>query len=357
MVSLGNISTPATIFPTRYAAAAGSRKHQCRASIAARDELLGLISDDERGLRSQKDKRRKDRILRAFEALAAESVSSDGITTDSRLSGTWRMLWTTEKEQLFIVDKAPLFGTRAGDILQVIDVGENRLNNVITFPPSGAFVVASTMEVVSDKRVEFQLRYTPVVIPLICSSGHRFTGALLRSDTWSLPVPPFGKGCVLHVSADVSGDLSGTMRSLKEILPTNETSPTSGIGVPLDVVDKVLELVTQLIACLKDLVLKVPLLCVILYPVIIILEIIVIYIPGGFPCPIIIEVICKYLGNAIPVWTPIKFIKVDLTVIVSLTTTIKLLQSVIILVTPNSCIFLVLSALVNILQSVLGLLY
>ncbi|XP_024540839.1 probable plastid-lipid-associated protein 11, chloroplastic isoform X1 [Selaginella moellendorffii] len=214
MVSLGNISTPATIFPTRYAAAAGSSKHQCRASIATRDELLGLISDDERGLRSQKDKRRKERILRAFEALAAESASSDGITTDSRLSGTWRMLWTTEKEQLFIVDKAPLFGTRAGDILQVIDVGENRLNNVITFPPSGAFVVASTMEVVSDKRVEFQLRYTPVVIPLICSSGHRFTGALLRSDTWSLPVPPFGKGWFesvyldehIRLAKDIRGD-------------------------------------------------------------------------------------------------------------------------------------------------------
>ncbi|EFJ31408.1 hypothetical protein SELMODRAFT_407992 [Selaginella moellendorffii] len=91
--------------------------------------------------------------------------------------------------------------------------------------------------------------------------------------------------------------------------------------------------------------------------VIIILEIIVIYIPGGFPCPLIIGVICKYLRNAIPVWTPIKFIKVDLTVILSLTTTIKLLQSVIILVTPNSCIFLVLSALVNILKSVLALLY
>ncbi|EFJ38735.1 hypothetical protein SELMODRAFT_36937, partial [Selaginella moellendorffii] len=162
-----------------------------------RDELLGLISDDERGLRSQKDKRRKERILRAFEALAAESASSDGITTDSRLSGTWRMLWTTEKEQLFIVDKAPLFGTRAGDILQVIDVGENRLNNVITFPPSGAFVVASTMEVVSDKRVEFQ-----------------FTGALLRSDTWSLPVPPLGKGWFesvyldehIRLAKDIRGD-------------------------------------------------------------------------------------------------------------------------------------------------------
>ncbi|EFJ38741.1 hypothetical protein SELMODRAFT_402890 [Selaginella moellendorffii] len=163
---------------------------------------------------------------------------------------------------------------------------------------------------------------------------------------------------VVHVSAldsDVSGDLSGTMRSLKEVLPTNGTS--SDIGVPLDVVDKVLRIVTQVIASLKDLVLKVPFLCVILYPVIIILEIIVIYIPGGFPCPIIIGIICKYLGNAIPVWTPIKFIKVDLTVILSLTTTIKLLQSVIILVTPNSCIFLVLSALVNILKSVLALLY
>ncbi|EFJ31780.1 hypothetical protein SELMODRAFT_407991 [Selaginella moellendorffii] len=83
------------------------------------------------------------------------------------------------------------------------------------------------------------------------------------------------------------------MRSLKEVLPTNGTSSASDIGVPLDVVDKVLAIITQVIASLKDLVLKVPLLCVILYPVIIILEIIVIYIPGGFPCPIIIGVICK----------------------------------------------------------------
>ncbi|EFJ38736.1 hypothetical protein SELMODRAFT_402881 [Selaginella moellendorffii] len=161
---------------------------------------------------------------------------------------------------------------------------------------------------------------------------------------------------VVHVSAldsDVSGDLSGHY----EVLSTNETSSASDIGVPLDVVDKVFAIVTQVIASLKDLVLKVPFLCVILYPVIIILEIIVIYIPGGFPCPIIIGIICKYLGNAIPVWTPIKFIKVDITVILGLTTTIKLLQSVIILVTPNSCIFLVLNALVNILKSVLALLY
>ncbi|EFJ14703.1 hypothetical protein SELMODRAFT_441800 [Selaginella moellendorffii] len=178
------------------------------------------------------------------------------------------------------------------------------------------------------------------------------------SIAFILPLACLLLASAVHVSAldnDVSGDLSGTMRSLKTVLPTNGTS--SNIGVPLDLVDKVLGIVTQVIASLKALVLKVPLLCVILYPVIIILEIIVIYIPGGYPCPIIIGVICKYLGNAIPVWTPIKFIKVDLTVILSLTATIKLLQSVIILVTPNSCIFLVLSAVVSILKSVLALLY
>ncbi|EFJ38080.1 hypothetical protein SELMODRAFT_402889 [Selaginella moellendorffii] len=95
------------------------------------------------------------------------------------------------------------------------------------------------------------------------------------SIAFVLPLACLLLASVVHVSvldSDVSGDLSGAMRSLKEVLPTNGTS--SNIGVPLDVIDKVLEIVTQVIATLKDLVLKVPFLCVILYLVIIILEII-----------------------------------------------------------------------------------
>ena len=78
------------------------------------------------------------------------------VTTGPQLSGTWRMLWTTEKEQLFIIKNANVFGTETGDVLQVIDVEKGILNNVIRFPPSGVFFVRSTCETVSAQRVNFR---------------------------------------------------------------------------------------------------------------------------------------------------------------------------------------------------------
>lgn len=83
----------------------------------ARDDLLGLIQTEERGLKTQHQPSKRAQIVKAVEALAV--LGCEQTTTDERLSGTWRMLWTTEKEQLFIVEKAPLLGTQAGDILQV----------------------------------------------------------------------------------------------------------------------------------------------------------------------------------------------------------------------------------------------
>lgn len=83
-------------------------------------------------------------------------LGSDLVTTDSNLSGTWRMLWTTEKEQLFIIKNAYLFGTQTGDVLQVIDVDNRVLNNVITFPPSGVFFVRSSIHIASKQRVDFR---------------------------------------------------------------------------------------------------------------------------------------------------------------------------------------------------------
>lgn len=107
------------------------------------------------------------------------------------------MLWTTEKEQLYIIKNAYWFGTKAGDVLQVIDVGNSVLNNVITFPPSGAFIVGSDIKIVSPQRVEF-----------------RFTSAVLRGDNWEFPVPPFGRGWFesvylddeIRVAKDIRGD-------------------------------------------------------------------------------------------------------------------------------------------------------
>lgn len=164
-------------------------------ALLARGDLLSLISDQERGVLTQRSSIKRSEIVRAIEALAAFGIGS--VTTDSSLSATWRMLWTTEKEQLFIIDKAHLFGTKAGDILQVIDVGGSRLNNVITFPPDGAFIVDSTITVVSGQRVNF-----------------RFTRASLHGRGWNVPFPPYGQGWFdsvyldekIRVAKDIRGD-------------------------------------------------------------------------------------------------------------------------------------------------------
>ncbi|XP_029129036.1 probable plastid-lipid-associated protein 11, chloroplastic isoform X2 [Cajanus cajan] len=145
-------------------------------SRSAREHLLALIADQDRGLRTQSDPAKRAAIVETIDAMAAARRGS--VTTGDALSATWRLLWTTEKEQLFIIEKAPLFGTRAGDVLQVIDVRERTLNNVITFPPDGVFFVRSGIEVASPQRVNF-----------------RFTSAVLRGKNWEIPLPPFGQGC------------------------------------------------------------------------------------------------------------------------------------------------------------------
>lgn len=123
-------------------------------SLPAKDHLLTLISDQERGIKTQTDPARRASIVEAIDALAA--VGAGSVTTGDSLSATWRLLWTTEKEQLFIVEKAHWFGTRAGDVLQVIDVPGRTLNNVITFPPDGVFFVRSSIEIASQQRVNFR---------------------------------------------------------------------------------------------------------------------------------------------------------------------------------------------------------
>ncbi|CAL9037997.1 probable plastid-lipid-associated protein 11, chloroplastic [Musa acuminata AAA Group] len=174
---------------------AAARPPSSGASLGAKADLLALIADQERGLRTQSDPRKRAEIIAAVEALGA--LGRGQVTTGSSLSGTWRMLWTTEKEQLFIIKNAPLFGTRTGDVLQVIDVEKRSLNNVITFPPSGVFFVRSSIEAAPPQRVNF-----------------RFTSAVLRGSNWEIPLPPFGQGWFesiyldddIRVAKDIRGD-------------------------------------------------------------------------------------------------------------------------------------------------------
>ncbi|XP_068651083.1 probable plastid-lipid-associated protein 11, chloroplastic isoform X2 [Aristolochia californica] len=144
-------------------------------TLLAKSHLLSLISDQERGVKTETDPLKRSQIIKAIDALAV--LGKDMVTTDSLLSATWRLLWTTEKEQLFIIKNAKFFGTETGDVLQVIDVERRLLNNVITFPPDGVFFVRSTIDIASRQRVNF-----------------RFTSAVLRGKNWEFPLPPYGQG-------------------------------------------------------------------------------------------------------------------------------------------------------------------
>ncbi|XP_072958543.1 probable plastid-lipid-associated protein 11, chloroplastic [Typha angustifolia] len=190
-------SSLSLVFPSRlnFLTTAAFRPLRSIRSTRAKSDLLRLVSDQDRGLRTQVDPAKRAEIIDAIDALA--TIGSGSITTDGLLSATWRMLWTTEKEQLFIIKNANLFGTEAGDVLQVIDVERGTLNNVITFPPSGVFFVRSSIEVAPPQRVNF-----------------RFTSAVLRGSSWEIPLPPFGQGWFesvyldedIRVAKDIRGD-------------------------------------------------------------------------------------------------------------------------------------------------------
>lgn len=95
------------------------------------------------------------------------------------LDATWRLLWTTEKEILFILKYASIFGTQAGQVYQVIDLNSNRLQNCIEFPPEGAFVVDSYIDFDKDsKRCSFEFKGARLDLP-----GGK-----------SIAFPPKGKG-------------------------------------------------------------------------------------------------------------------------------------------------------------------
>ncbi|BDA47523.1 probable plastid-lipid-associated protein 11, chloroplasti [Coccomyxa sp. Obi] len=162
-------------------------------SIAAETRLLSAIKDTERGLKTPPSTR--EDILQAVNEL--EEIGKGTVTTGTGLSATWKLLWTTEKETLFILKNAGWFGTEAGEVFQVIDVGNGSLNNVITFPPDGAFIVDSSLDVVGEQRTNF-----------------KFRGAQLKLSERSISLPPFGQGWfdtiylgrTLRVAKDIRGD-------------------------------------------------------------------------------------------------------------------------------------------------------
>ena len=170
-------------------------------AVKVRDELLELIANTRRGLALNDEESRtiKEEAFRLAETLR---TCGQGSQSADFVNDTWRLLFTTEKETLFILKSFPTKdtlqieqGDTEGDgcnsvyqVIQLDEDGRGLLNNVIEFGSSSrAFIVNSKIRAVQDgengsgigsSRIEFQ-----------------FTGAKLRwSDNLTIPLPPFGAG-------------------------------------------------------------------------------------------------------------------------------------------------------------------
>lgn len=78
--------------------------------------MLRLTGSTERGTKTDAATRKE--ILRLVDAF--ENLQKGQQTIGDVLNATWKLAWTTEKETLFIINTAWLFGTKAGDVYQVI---------------------------------------------------------------------------------------------------------------------------------------------------------------------------------------------------------------------------------------------
>jgi len=149
-----------------------------RAPSAALETLDALIATSRRGAVANEATRRD--VERAIDAMCARTTSSAG--NNARSDGRWRLMYTTERETLF------LLGTkeRGTEAYQTIDVKNRTLKNEVVFNDGRAvFTVDASIEEVSETRMEFA-----------------FTSASLRFGDFTIPIPPFGKGWFENVYVD-----------------------------------------------------------------------------------------------------------------------------------------------------------
>lgn len=140
-------------------------------------EILSIIATTERGTLTTKEDMQL--LKEKFDLLEQLEPTPTEYGPDL-LNGTWKLLWTTEKEILFIIQKKGLAswcGTSAGEVYQVIDLRNQRLQNCIEFPPEGSFVVDSTIQYDPDKRCSFAFQGARLNLP-----GNR-----------TVSLPPLGK--------------------------------------------------------------------------------------------------------------------------------------------------------------------
>lgn len=172
---------------------------------AAKKELRSLVDRSRRGTDAGVPRKA---VEAAVDALIEAAGPGRKPATAQEVSATWRLTWTSEKEVLWLIARAPsLFNTTVGDVLQSLDLradpAAGTLSNAVEFPPAGLFLVASTAAVAAGRARADPLRV-----------DFRFTAASLDCPLGLVPLPPVGKGWFdnvwadsdLRIARDVRGD-------------------------------------------------------------------------------------------------------------------------------------------------------
>ena len=194
---------------------AASPAHVCRATDAwrsgfvakERDEVMRLATEQNRGVgHTEADRARMEAAIDALVAAAPPPEKAN--TSHDRLTANWRLIWTSERETLFLLKKWPGPGKTKATTTQAyqrIDVNAGTLNNAVVFVSGNVFEVDSTIQVadpddVEDVRVDFSFDAARL--------------ALRWPFKVTVPVPPVGKGWfdnlyvddTLRIARDSRGD-------------------------------------------------------------------------------------------------------------------------------------------------------
>ena len=119
-----------------------------------------------------------------------------------KFSGNWKLLWTTESELLFAVEKGLFAAGPCVGVEQTIDVANGRLENLVLFDNDSRLFVGSSIEPDASDAAGVRFNFA-------------FSSCSLRWRGYDIPLPPVGKGWGdllyldddLRVQRDVRGDL------------------------------------------------------------------------------------------------------------------------------------------------------
>ena len=157
--------------------------------------LLRTIEGSEKGVLQDS----KAQIIDMINMIGQQNmnfVQNDRTFLD-KISGKWQLLWTTEKETLFFINKG-LFGKAVTNVYQTIDLKQGLLNNLIEFESDRVFSVVGTIEkdLLINSRINFKFSKAVITVPPFPS----------------LSLPPVGSGWFDNVYANDKYRLSRDVR-------------------------------------------------------------------------------------------------------------------------------------------------